>query len=707
MNIPVVNVGGIGGSYYSNVSVTVGSVLFINTANRSPQGFDTYDAATNQLAIPSVSVAGTTYNNVVITVGNILSVERACVSAFDCGVVVDAAATVTSGSGGSTPPVTGTASNAASPFASWLLTNYGATNLQSATGFTTRTRYLVSDSASTQSTANYLTFGSSLTTSVGYAVKSAQLSPTSLLQNYLNSIFEVVAATDGNFMMISHLNPNQSIDYDPSISNSLNFRNNFGLSSKYYGYITFAYNNTSHTIQAKSRYIYSLASTSSSSPPSTAYTAKYTVDPSFTATNYYLNLTSGQYTLTSSLASASKFYLYISPINFGIPADFEPNYPYQTNSTAPFLGVTSIASVEGVTGLIYRNLQSKYQNQVINAGSDATTKKNADAMLSTIQSNATKQVFSLRYSTSLYTAYRDATLKSTLKSDSIADGTLGQNLVPYVYYTNEMDSTGQYHPFMVIVSYGNPATPNYLLDIPRPPGSDRNTPYQSSRVTRFSNLVTVIAAIPLRDYGLVSKVTDNIFSPTLLSEAAGTKQVADVYNYASTDENGILIDGSSMFPVYNNGLFPSQAVSELSVNGCHVGGGGGGPHCHADSYQSGPSTGIGVYTDADYVGQTHPPIIGFGFDGVALFGLYRSGTDASMLGYKVALDSFGGHNHDGIGYHYHAHTVPNFATFDANNSPVNITLHVYMKGAWIGNINSVPDFRINGSNTYLGMSTHN
>jgi hypothetical protein len=705
LSIPVVNVGGMGGSYYSNVSVTVGSVLVINTTNRSSQGFDTYDAATNQLSIPSVNVAGTIYSDVVITVGHVLSVGRACVSALDCGVVVDAVATVSSGSGGTSPAVTGTASNAASPFASWLLANYSATTLQSATGFTTRTRYLVSDSASALSTANYLTFGPSLTTSVGYAVKSAQLLPTSALQNYLNSIVEVVAASDGNFMITSHLNPNQSIDFDSSMSNAINFRNNFGLSSKYYGYITFAYNNTSHTIQAKSRYLYSLASTTSGSPPTTAYTAKYTADPSFTATNHYLNLTNGQYTLTSSLASASKFYLYLSPIDFGIPADFGTNYPYQTNSTAPFFGVTSIASVEGMNGLIYRNLQSKYQHQVINAGSDATTKKNTDAMLATIQSNATKQGFTLRYSPSVYTAYRDATLKSVLKSDSIADGTVGQNLVPYVYYTNEMDSAGQYHPFMVIVSYGNPSSPNHLLDIPRPPGSDRNTPYQSSRVTRLSNLVTVIAAIPLRDYGVVSKVTDNVFSPTLWSEAAGTKQVPDVYNYASTDENGILIDGSSMFPVYNNGLFPSQAVSELSVNGCHVGGGGGGPHCHADSYQSGPSTGIGVYTDADYVGQTHPPIIGFGFDGVALFGLYRLGTDASMLGYKVALDSFGAHNHDGIGNHYHAHTVPNFATFDANNSPVNITLHVYMKGAWVGNINSVPDFRKNGSNTYLGMST--
>jgi hypothetical protein len=87
------------------------------------------------------------------------------------------------------------------------------------------------------------------------------------------------------------------------------------------------------------------------------------------------------------------------------------------------------------------------------------------------------------------------------------------------------------------------------------------------------------------------------------------------------------------------------------------------------------------------VSKTHPPLIGFGYDGVALFGIYRTGKDSAMLGASVALDSFGGHNHDGIGYHYHAHTVSDFTMSDGTK----VTLNVLMKGAYAGNINSVPN----------------
>ncbi len=95
---------------------------------------------------------------------------------------------------------------------------------------------------------------------------------------------------------------------------------------------------------------------------------------------------------------------------------------------------------------------------------------------------------------------------------------------------------------------------------------------------------------------------------------------------------------------------------------------------------------------------------------MALFGTYRDGKDTTMAGYNVALDTFGGHNHDGIGYHYHSHVaiMPdsynvniNGTSIIAKNTPVNVLL----KGAWAGNINSVPyfgyrpDFK---NNKYLG-----
>ena len=76
-----------------------------------------------------------------------------------------------------------------------------------------------------------------------------------------------------------------------------------------------------------------------------------------------------------------------------------------------------------------------------------------------------------------------------------------------------------------------------------------------------------------------------------------------------------------------------------------------------------------------------------------------------MIGYSVALDEYGGHDHDGIGYHYHAHTVPDYqpdASADTSNKS---TMHVLMKGAYIGKTASIPFFRQNSSfnnNKYLG-----
>jgi hypothetical protein len=70
-----------------------------------------------------------------------------------------------------------------------------------------------------------------------------------------------------------------------------------------------------------------------------------------------------------------------------------------------------------------------------------------------------------------------------------------------------------------------------------------------------------------------------------------------------------------------------------------------------------------------------------------------------MIGYSVALDEYGGHDHDGIGYHYHAHT-------EAAVSPLGkaYTLHLLLRGAWRGKINSIPSFWSNDKKSnYLGF----
>jgi hypothetical protein len=63
----------VGGTTYTNVVITVGSV--IGVAGGTPTAnFDTYDSATGLLAIPSVQAYGSTYTNVTITVGSVISV---------------------------------------------------------------------------------------------------------------------------------------------------------------------------------------------------------------------------------------------------------------------------------------------------------------------------------------------------------------------------------------------------------------------------------------------------------------------------------------------------------------------------------------------------------------------------------------------------------------------------------------------------------
>lgn len=593
-------------------------------------------------------------------------------------------------------------------FSTLLTSTYtGTKTLSSANSFATRGRYLISDSASSTSTsANFLSIADDFSASSGYSATKTNISSTATLRDYLASTIQVVASGDGNFRLDSHLHPNHAIDYVSS-TKVLQFKDNFGLvtDANKNGYITFAY--SGGKLQAKSRYTYSLTATSQTQGAS--YAATYTLDSSFTAANYYVKLTSGVYSLVADSASATSFYLYSSPIDFGHPPSMNPgSVAYVSNKAAPFLSKLTVAATEGTNGSVYKQRMSKYQPQVANPGTNAATKASADAMLQTIDAALKAEGSSLRYSTALYSAYRDATLAGTLASNAIADGTPGQHLVPYVFFTNEQDSSGKYHPYMVIVSYGNSGAPHNMLDTPRPPGANDGTGYANSSVTRYANLDNYVLAIPMKDYGLVSAVTENTLSKTLLSDMGSTyTAAADVYNYASIADNGILIDGSVMFPVMNNTLGPSQFAAELSVNGCHVGQGGGGPHCHADGYQSGAGVGIGVYNDSDYFNATHPPVIGFGYDGVALFARYRPTSDATKLGYSSALDDFGGHDHDGLGYHYHAHTVANYAYKATNSASITSTLQILMKGAWKGKIGSLPFFAYNNTspgkpNKYIG-----
>jgi hypothetical protein len=558
-----------------------------------------------------------------------------------------------------------------------------------------RSRYMISDAATASSSSKYLSIGTiySDSTTAGYTAVTGIVTSSSTYDNYLTKIVQLVATSDGHYRLDSHLHPNNSIDVEASTS-ILKFRNNFGkTAATANGYVTFSYDSSTHLLQAKNRYSYTYASSTAISP----YEATYALDNSFTGTGKYVTLSSNSYTLSTT---GTPLYFYASPIDFGIPSFMNPqSVAMVTNASAAFKSKITYTTTEAI-GRIYNNVKSTYRAQVASIGSDISTKSAADSQLTIIKAALEANGEKLRYAPALYSAFRDAALATKLVSDAVSDGVPGQNLVPYVYFTNEQDSTGKYHPFMVVVNYGNPASPNGLKDIPKPPGAGTGD-YASSKVTRYTNLENYVSMIPMKDYGQVSVVTENTYTRTLWSDVANTTKPKDVYTYADTADNGILIDGSVMFPNFNNQLRPSALEGELSSSGCHVGQGGGGPHCHADGYQSGAA--LGLYNDSDYSSVTHPPLIGFGYDGIALFGIYRS-SDTSMKGYTTALDEFGGHNHDDLGYHYHAHTVADYQPYGESTS-LKSTLHVLMKGAYIGKTNLIPCFRGGGNftnNKYLG-----
>jgi hypothetical protein len=680
LTIPIVKVGE---SYYNNVIITLGNVVSVGSASSTYLSYDTYTAASNQLNIPQVKVGNETYYNVVVTVGKVLSVGSTCASLAAC----------TSSSASTDSVYYGP-----TPYATVIQTSYSPSNLISVSALTNRSRFLLSDSATQSTNSNYLQVGSTYSASTGYAAESSNITSSASYDTVLKKIIQVVADSSGYFRLDSHLHPNNSIDFDVTDGNKLKFRNNFGKASTLFGYVTFSYDSTSKLLRAKKRYKYSYT-TSTGLQGGTSHSVSYTEDTSFSAADYYVNLSAGVYKLVASASSATPLYLFNSPLDLGIPEFLNPNkVAFVANDPAPFLSKVSVSAVEGTSGSIYMGVNSTYRNQVLSAGSDVTTKTNADAMLAIIKTAVEASGEKLRYPTALYTAFRDTALKFKLVSDSIVDGTPGQNMVPYVYFTNEKDTSGKFHPFMVVVNYGNQPSPNGLKDVPHPPGTGTGS-YNISKVTRFSNLENYITRIPMKDYGLVSDVTENTFTKNLWTDRTVSTLKANVYTYADAADNGLLIDGSVMFPAYNNNLVPSHLFGELSASGCHVGQGGGGPHCHFDGYQSGFS--LGVYSDSDYLNKSHPPLIGFGYDGIALFGKYRN-SDAGLIGYNTNLDDFGGHDHDGIGYHYHAHQVTNHKPELLSYTS---TLNVLMKGAYIGKTNSIPYFRQNSSfniNQFVG-----
>ena len=330
------------------------------------------------------------------------------------------------------------------------------------------------------------------------------------------------------------------------------------------------------------------------------------------------------------------------------------------------------------------------------------TRVAAEDMLNQIEAVLVANNESLRYDKALYLAVRDNMLSHRFTAIDEVNTVLDQRLIAYVYFTMSKDSSGVYHPFMVVGAHNGSGGPNFLVDVARPPGDGSSEGYANQSITRTAVLAPTLFRIPLKDYGVVDHFTDNNLSstntlnPTLRTLAGDAGLAQDqytIYNYASNSVNGLAVDGIKIYPAMNNTLVFGTINAEVTSTGVHVGRGMG-LHYHADGH-SFNANGINLYNGNDYPGHTHPPIIGFGMDGLALYGKYDS-TFAEMEGYGVALDELGTHSHEGYGVHYHAFATEVSDTWQRKDYL--FTQHFLLVGAYKGDISQIPGLQNGGTN---------
>jgi len=501
---------------------------------------------------------------------------------------------------------------------------------------------------------------------------------------FLKTFHLVPQSSESCWRLDSEKHSNWSLDYN-STTMRLELNDTFGYTrDANSSYLCFTFPSM-NKMYATKRYTFSTSSSSYSED--TSFSAKYV---EYDTTKEYPKLSS----------SSSAITVYNSGLDFAIPTGMNPSSATMvTNSRVAWTSSSATAYADhnynSDNDKLYKDTHASYQDQVKTAGDDADTATAAATMLTAIKTDLEAAGSSLRYTKAVYTAFRNALLKTTLTGETIVGGSVGQNTAPYVFFTNEKDDSGTLHPFMVIASYSVQDRPNRLLDVTVPPG-DGSGGYGESKVTRDALLGSFLAKIPLKDYGEVSKVGDNVMTTdssgdgqNLADDAGDTNY--NVYSWASINTVGMAVDGVEIYPLFNNVMMASVEKGEVTQSGIHVGQGMG-LHWHGDGHAANGNK-MNIYNLRDYVGYDHPPLIGFGVDGVALYGKYES-SYSTMDGYSTAIDGFGGHEHDGYNYHYHAHTMDSSVlnAISGYGGSLSYTVAVLMKGAWAGLINDIPLF---------------
>ena len=461
-------------------------------------------------------------------------------------------------------------------------------------------------------------------------------------------------------------------------------------------YLVFTFDGTATQtkLKAASRFQYDLSS--STFIPDTSW-----------STNHWLKIGQAGVELVTLESDASTFMVADATelIDFANnPGEaFNPaSIDWQTNSFASWpvnpstdesdVTALSISHLSAPDGLAYKDIDENYRTQF---GTSDEARAVSSAYLDQIEAALNDGNESLRYDKSLYLAVRDNMLSHTFAAIDEENAVLGEPTVPFVYFTNAIDSIGKYHPFMVVGSHNGTGGPNFLIDVARPPGDGTSPSYGAQSVTRNAVLSSTLFKIPLKDYGLVSALADNDLSGlnSLAQDAEVSSSSYNVFNYSSTSVNGLAVDGVKIYPAMNNTLVFAQTNAEITSSGVHVGRGMG-LHYHADGH-SFNGNGINLYNIEDYEGRSHPPIIGFSLDGLALYGKYES-QYSNMDGAEIALDDFGSHSHDGYGQHYHSHEK--IVTNEWNGESYEFTEHFMLVGAYKGSINDIPGFQEGGTN---------
>ena len=493
------------------------------------------------------------------------------------------------------------------------------------------------------------------------------------------AMFKLIEVGIDTYMLVSAKHSNYAVDFDTigGVKTLVmrDYRSYF-MDASTAGFLTFTFTASGSTthITASERHAYSTSAGS------------FVADGSWTSLNVAIDGLSAVLTTQTGTAFTA-FSLYLPTLDQEIPFDFNPAQ-LERVSNDEFLATWDASDK---LADVNRDVMDTYEDQVVTAGLDASTTIAADAMLSTIESTLAAEGSALRYPADFYKAVRQSMLARKVEVSDNYDAVIGKNSIPYVYFTNETDSDGVHHPFMVIASYGVTEGMTHLWDVPRPPGDGTpGTEYGEQKVTRNAVGQVYMVKIPIKDYGEVESLTENTMENDLASDAPVTVDF-DHLNFASISATGIAIDGVPVYPTLNNALNVSASAGELSSIGIHSGQGLG-VHYHADAY-SATHSGLNLYNAADYEGYSHPPIISLGFDGVAGYGIYLVG-DTTSDGIAESLDDWSGHEHGIYGYHYHSETSEQTVeVVGPDGGTVSYTAHIFPpKGAWRGRINPIPDF---------------